>query len=594
MEHLLDQVKSERKKMAGGEGNKYEEERQERIRRNNEALQKVIAIRRELDNTQEGNPGSGSSDKSKQKRKRTNTTNNMSVQNETGHPNLRPRVTRVSVRSDAEVYDDTEGADTNRGDTCQRHDDQMNNCSIANDELEVDENIGDCSLNGGQAKKKKEGRRYTKKYNIHKRGADERLIQLVINEHGQPVGENAKELSNFIATLVKSKNFSFAHKDWRLVHPSQKLKLWRDLKLFYEVDERVQDWVMGTAAKIWKDFKADLKATHFDETKTDKQLIAICDERVNPADWKWLINHWRSPLAQEHSQRGKANRARMSGLHTTGSKSHARVSHEMKALQDAVKEHPELTEKSITDGDIMSRVFGPERNGYVRSIGNGPTPGDLKMPGRNKYRSTKVQMAMEGQRQAEVDKEHLIQRFGAIRSENDRKIAALTEQVAKLTELMLANSQDGRQVHVTSNSPIHENDQDESDNGETQSEYMQHAKTPSRNATPSQEGYEVGGKEVILYSFIGPHDVPVAKATVLSTNRMTVVGGTPLGAQCCEVVVNLVLKRNAALLRPYGSMNVIADALGRSIAWPLQHMKEDRKSALQRTNHLQGHTHGGR
>ncbi|XP_040383363.1 uncharacterized protein LOC102710555 isoform X4 [Oryza brachyantha] len=336
---------------------------------------------------------------------------------------------------------------------------------------------------------------------------------------------------------------------------------------------------MGTAAKIWKDFKADLKAAHFDETKTDKQLIAICDERVNPADWKWLINHWRSPLAQERSQRGKANQARMSGLHTTGSKSHARVSHEMKALQDAVKEHPELTEKSITDGDIMSRVFGPERNGYVHSIGNGPTPGDLKMPGRNKYRSTKVQMAMEGQRQAEVDKEHLIQHFGAIQSENDRKIAALTEQVAKLTELMLANSQDGRQVHVTSNSPIHENDQDESDNGETQSEYMQHAK---------------GGKEVILYSFIGPHDVPVAKATVLSTNRMTVVGGTPLGAQYCEVVVNLVLKRNAALLRPYGSMNVIADALGRSIACPLQHMKEDRKSALQRTNHLQGHTHGGR
>ncbi|XP_040383359.1 uncharacterized protein LOC102710555 isoform X1 [Oryza brachyantha] len=152
---LVGSSEKRKKKMAGGEGNKYEEERQERIRRNNEALQKVIAIRRELDNTQEGNPGSGSSDKSKQKRKRTNTTNNMSVQNETGHPNLRPRVTRVSVRSDAEVYDDTEGADTNRGDTCQRHDDQMNNCSIANDELEVDENIGDCSLNGGQAKKKK-------------------------------------------------------------------------------------------------------------------------------------------------------------------------------------------------------------------------------------------------------------------------------------------------------------------------------------------------------------------------------------------------------------------------------------------------------
>lgn len=38
---------------------------------------------------------------------------------------------------------------------------------------------------------------------------------------------------------------------------------------------------MGTAAKIWKDFKTDLKAKHFDETKTDKELLAACDKRVN-------------------------------------------------------------------------------------------------------------------------------------------------------------------------------------------------------------------------------------------------------------------------------------------------------------------------
>jgi hypothetical protein len=67
-------------------------------------------------------------------------------------------------------------------------------------------------------------------------------------------------------------------------------------QLFYKIDDTVQDWVMGTAAKIWRDFKADLKRTYFDENKTDKDLIAHRDERVNAPDWKWLINHWRSPL----------------------------------------------------------------------------------------------------------------------------------------------------------------------------------------------------------------------------------------------------------------------------------------------------------
>lgn len=80
------------------------------------------------------------------------------------------------------------------------------------------------------------------------------------------------------------------------------------------------------------------------------------------------------------------------------------------------------------------------------------------------------------------------------------------------------------------------------------------------------------GKEVILYSVIGPHDIPVAKATVISTDRRTVVGGTLLGVECCEVVVNHVLKRAAQLPRPYGDMSVMADAYGRSIAWPHQHV----------------------
>lgn len=107
----------------------------------------------------------------------------------------------------------------------------------------------------------------------------------------------------------------------------------------------------------------------------------------------------------------------------------------------------------------MSRVFGPERNGYVRSIGKGPTPGDLEMPGRNKYRSTKLQMAIEAHRQAELDKEDIIKHFETMKSDSDRKLDALSQQVAKLSELLLANSQDGR-LHISpqyaSNSPIHE------------------------------------------------------------------------------------------------------------------------------------------
>jgi len=51
---------------------------------------------------------------------------------------------------------------------------------------------------------------------------------------------------------------------------------------------------MTTCGLKWKGFKAELKEKYFDETLTDKELMARNGERVNPNDWKYLINFWRS------------------------------------------------------------------------------------------------------------------------------------------------------------------------------------------------------------------------------------------------------------------------------------------------------------
>lgn len=45
-------------------------------------------------------------------------------------------------------------------------------------------------------------------------------------------------------------------------------------------------------------------------------------------------------------------------------------------------------------------------------------------------------------------------------------------------------------------------------------------------------------------------------------------GGQCLGRQFCEVVVNVVMKRDSILPRPYDGMETIADAHMMSIAWP--------------------------
>jgi hypothetical protein len=67
---------------------------------------------------------------------------------------------------------------------------------------------------------------------------------------------------------------------------------------------------------------------------------------------------------------------------------------------------------------------------------------------------------------------------------------------------------------------------------------------------------------------VRPYDVPVAKATVQTSNPSAVVGGTRLGVQYSEVVVNHVFAREAILPRPYGAVTTIGQAVGKCIAWP--------------------------
>ena len=77
-----------------------------------------------------------------------------------------------------------------------------------------------------------------------------------------------------------------------------------------------------------------------------------------------------------------------------------------------------------------------------------------------------------------------------------------------------------------------------------------------------------GGRDVILYNVVRPYEVAMAKATVQTKNPRAIVGGTTLGVQFYEVVVNHVFMRNVILPRPYEGVTTILEARGRCIAWP--------------------------
>jgi hypothetical protein len=64
------------------------------------------------------------------------------------------------------------------------------------------------------------------------------------------------------------------------------------------MDDDVMKWFMDTAARKWKDYKADLKEKYFDESMTDEELKARIGKLVNAADFDYLIRFWRTPESE--------------------------------------------------------------------------------------------------------------------------------------------------------------------------------------------------------------------------------------------------------------------------------------------------------
>lgn len=67
----------------------------------------------------------------------------------------------------------------------------------------------------------------------------------------------------------------------------------------------------------------------------------------------------------------------------------------------------------------------------------------------------------------------------------------------------------------------------------------------------------------------------VGKGRIASMNPSTQVGGEELGANWCEIHVLLPIQWDEHLIRPYGGLKTIGDAIGTPIAWPISLVEKD-------------------
>lgn len=63
----------------------------------------------------------------------------------------------------------------------------------------------------------------------------------------------------------------------------------------YDVDDAAYNWFMDIMGRKWKDFKSTLKKLYFSGELSDEELKEKHADRVNAADWDFLIDYWMTP-----------------------------------------------------------------------------------------------------------------------------------------------------------------------------------------------------------------------------------------------------------------------------------------------------------
>ncbi|KAI3717205.1 hypothetical protein L1987_68672 [Smallanthus sonchifolius] len=173
----------------------------------------------------------------------------------------------------------------------------------------------------------------------------------------------------------------------------------------------IKKWIFHSMGKKWRTWKSSLKARGYDPSLIIDEIMAQQtnnDNRVNPTQFRELVTRWFTPEFQSTCAVKRSSRSKMKEPHITGTKSFARLAHELATKNNDV--YPTRAEMYITtrtrkDGSIVddkaaevvallkaiasdststpgdlddftnddySKVKGPEKRGYVRLVGRMP------------------------------------------------------------------------------------------------------------------------------------------------------------------------------------------------------------------------------
>ncbi|KAL2923438.1 30S ribosomal protein S3, partial [Bienertia sinuspersici] len=153
------------------------------------------------------------------------------------------------------------------------------------------------------------------------------------------------------------------------------------LKRRFLYPKSLEKWILKSIRHKWRDYKCLLKGNDYDDDTDINTLYDNCpDDDVEYDQWVSLVFFWRSEEGQRRSNRSKESleKAKVKPIHTTGTKSHARVREEMNQIKNVVTEQGD--QELDLDDDPISKVLGKDKYAHVRGLGLGVKPSDIGDP----------------------------------------------------------------------------------------------------------------------------------------------------------------------------------------------------------------------
>ncbi|GMP70517.1 hypothetical protein CsSME_00029332 [Camellia sinensis var. sinensis] len=428
---------------------------------------------------------------------------------------------------------------------------------------EIQPNSSQPNDNADGASGQKKARGPTQMRKIWGTRDDERLI-VNWNKLGQPDDKLATKLSAFIGTIVRDgKNAPLTYKNWHKVPEHYKDHIWALVQSKFDLPSHARKWVMKCSGKKLKDWKANIKKNYYKNHLSFDEQKHYKDSRVYADQWEHLIKYWAIEEVKAQSDKNKASRAERKYNHTTGTKSFPRVRKEQKnklghsptrahmfkvcytketgtpeatkAMIDEMNERTTLNANLSNKGpnDAFGQVMGKEKHGRVRMYGLGVSPSNL-------WRDTSGHKANQDTTMDVMEGEN---------SELRSKVSHVQHAPNNLTNT-------SNQATTTS-TPL-----------DMAARHQAWSLSSIQDASLTQVG-----DIVVLKSIIRPTET-VAIGVLKSTDASKEVEGEELGPDYWEVHVQVPIKPNESLIRSYGLVKTIGQAIGAHVAWPAPFVDE--------------------